>query len=533
MGSNSELELERFRSEWQREVLEKQKKSKSIDSQSQTEAHTADLKSNNIATDEHLLQENEVTQELSNHQNTVPFWPSHQKKPLKGSEPIEEDVENEKDEEEAGYDIEDSLPDALAQMNLLDKHSDPDGEYEANPDSKKNTSSFHDRSEKLVKEGAYREDMRMTPDQLDVNMNKSERALKIYEMAVEREQVGNLSDALRFYRQAFRLDDTVDKIYKNTHFPISSFKKATSGPTSKTLPKSSSIPSNNNCSRDILSEFADENMEPEDEELPSPLMLLPNEILNVILRALAVMDLSTFTKTTYACKKLAYLAYSDSVLWRSLCMKEYTRMNYEIPIDENEAIQLWNHDWRRMFLERPRIQYNGIYISTCNYQRSGISDSWYVPIHIVTYYRYIRFFEDGTCLIMLTTREPIEVVPEFHRHLMRRNMFKGNWRMSMDGRLRIESQAPVNKYLFLQELEIKSSGRGRHNRLNWIGFWSFNRFTADQHEFSLQHEKPFYFSRVLSYDREPRTEIDPETVWEAATVPSIVNQNDSSSNRMI
>ncbi|KAK9479986.1 hypothetical protein V1514DRAFT_290646 [Lipomyces japonicus] len=330
------------------------------------------------------------------------------------------------------------------------------------------------------------------------SLGRAERALKIYEAAVEKEKIGQLADALKFYRQAFKLDETVDKLYKNKHFPSNLFSNPQPTPSKKVT--TSSLPTAKTSS--LLSEYSELEAHPEDEELPCPLTMLPNEITSKILRMLALGDLNSFTKTTYTCRKLAYLAYSDQKLWRNLCMKEYPRMAYEEEVDEEEAVRLWNDSWRQMFLERPRVQFNGIYISICNYHRPGLAETWSTPFHIVTYYRYVRFFDGGTCILHLTTREPIEVVPEFHRTMQRRGIFKGTWKMSMDGRLRIESQAPVAKYLFLQELDIKSSGRGRHNRLNWVGFWSFNRLTEERMEFALKHDKPFYFSRVLSYERE-------------------------------
>lgn len=36
-------------------------------------------------------------------------------------------------------------------------------------------------------------------------LSRAQRALMVYELAVEKERVGNLSDALKFYRQAFRV----------------------------------------------------------------------------------------------------------------------------------------------------------------------------------------------------------------------------------------------------------------------------------------------------------------------------------------
>lgn len=71
--------------------------------------------------------------------------------------------------------------------------------------------------------------------------------------------------------------------------------------------------------------------------------------------------------------------------------------------------------WREVYQSFPRIRFTGIYISTVNYSRPGAhSDltnvSWGAPIHIVTYYRYLRFYPDGTVISLLTTTEPAEVV---------------------------------------------------------------------------------------------------------------------------
>ena len=70
--------------------------------------------------------------------------------------------------------------------------------------------------------------------------------------------------------------------------------------------------------------------------------------------------------------------------------------------------------YAHMFHHRPRLRFAGVYISTVNYPRPGASSpnqvSWTTPVHIVTYYRYLRFFRDGTAISLLTTSEPIDVV---------------------------------------------------------------------------------------------------------------------------
>lgn len=55
--------------------------------------------------------------------------------------------------------------------------------------------------------------------------------------------------------------------------------------------------------------------------------------------------------------------------------------------------------WRDMFIERPRIQFNGCYISKTTYIRPGedsFQDHLYRPWHLVAYYRFLRYLEtDG------------------------------------------------------------------------------------------------------------------------------------------
>ncbi|KAJ8968931.1 hypothetical protein NQ314_002023 [Rhamnusium bicolor] len=49
--------------------------------------------------------------------------------------------------------------------------------------------------------------------------------------------------------------------------------------------------------------------------------------------------------------------------------------------------------WREMYIERPRIHFNGCYISKTTYIRHGensFQDQFYRPWHLIAYYRYLR-----------------------------------------------------------------------------------------------------------------------------------------------
>ena len=197
--------------------------------------------------------------------------------------------------------------------------------------------------------------------------------------------------------------------------------------------------------------------------------------------------------------------------------------------------------WQDHFCRRPRIRFNGAYISTVNYVRSGQASTnqatWGgAPIHIVTYYRYLRFFRDGTCISLLTTSEPTDVVHHMtkenllhHRELKKKELhvsslpsadmalaLKGRWRLSSDqeeeeegaetggsqgeGDLYVETEGTTSKYLYRMDLSLRSAGKGaRNNKVVWRGFYSYNKLTDDWAEFMLKNDKPFFFSRVKSY----------------------------------
>lgn len=192
---------------------------------------------------------------------------------------------------------------------------------------------------------------------------------------------------------------------------------------------------------------------------------------------------------------------------------------------------IYSSSWQRMFRLRPRVRFGGCYISTVNYMRSGQASAhattWHSPVHIVTYYRYLRFYRDGTVVSLLTTAEPADVVHhltrealELHRgagaaHLqsvVMQSAYKGRWRLAsardypdkeaaeVEGDVFVETEG-VGKYLYRLDLTLKSAGKQgpRNNKLVWRGCYSYNRLTDDWAEFGLKNEKPFFFSRVRSY----------------------------------
>ncbi|UZP46165.1 hypothetical protein NXS19_013977 [Fusarium pseudograminearum] len=323
-------------------------------------------------------------------------------------------------------------------------------------------------------------------------------------------------------------------------------------------------------------------------EPPCPLADLPDEILIHILRDIAIADVGDFTRLSRVCKRLAYLVASEQRIWRRVALGSEVGFGSqlyrfersvewdELPEEEKEGPEIQDGlvispselaqrrqdaniaftesltpsvypTWKNLFRSRPRIRFNGCYISTVNYVRTGQASTnqptWGSPIHIVTYYRYLRFFRDGTLISLLTTNEPGDVVHHLTRdelnshrgsaqpHLPSSVMalaFRGRWRMSSsadrddpaamdlpaptantgvhdrdrdpEGDVFIETEGVGSKYMYRMDLSLRSAGKGaRNNKLMWRGFYSYNKLTDDWADFHLKHDKPFFFSRVKSY----------------------------------
>ena len=144
--------------------------------------------------------------------------------------------------------------------------------------------------------------------------------------------------------------------------------------------------------------------------------------------------------------------------------------------------------WRHMFIERPRVNFDGCYISKTSYLRYGernFQDHFYRPVHLIEYYRYVRFFSDGTCLMITSADEPAQVVGKLkNRNAHRADLLKGHFRFTNDvviivlkktlersytgkGRVReIESDSTT----FCLQLKIGHAKKRHFSQLQWIHY---------------------------------------------------------------
>jgi F-box protein 9 len=373
----------------------------------------------------------------------------------------------------------------------------------------------------------------------------------------------------------------VDQKYKNKHFPPTTLPAKPIDPNPSN--GSATVPSAAHASLDgppqsysqLIASFSELMIEPVlppvegTEAPPCPIASLPQEILVQICKDVAILDVASFAHLGLVCKRLAYLIATEEPIWKRVCEGSevgFGAMHYDwqrevlggpLEIDFTELLEnleevpgvievvrpiretitdalfrgVYRSSWLQMFRLRPRIRFNGCYISTNNYIRPGQGSTnlvtWNNPVHIVTYYRYVRFYRDGTLISLLTTAEPVDVV----RYLTKENLelhankanlhlpsivmqhgLRGRWRLTpvnenpdadlkdAEGDLCIETEGVGSKYLYRMDLSLRSSGKtAKNNKLVWRGFWSYNKITDDWAEFSRRNEKPLYWSRVKSY----------------------------------
>ncbi|KAK6539587.1 hypothetical protein TWF694_009796 [Orbilia ellipsospora] len=287
-------------------------------------------------------------------------------------------------------------------------------------------------------------------------------ALDYYEAAAEKEEEGNLNESVKLYRKAFKMDPSVEKQYKEKHFPqppsaaqtkkepVLMTEQSSEGPillpTKDLIPTLSSVPITPDTRINLASLKGKESY---NKLPPCPISTIPREILIQIMTRLGEIDLSSFVRCATVCKALCYLVYTERQVWKTLCDARYEDMIWgpswacdikgkplprspgfgvdefsglgsltsdvsnlaiveededDNDVSDNEKLELltrpydeievlkYNGSYRTMFIERPRIRYNGVYISTCTYLRSGhmVTNSLALsnPVHLVTYYRY-------------------------------------------------------------------------------------------------------------------------------------------------
>ncbi|KIM90425.1 hypothetical protein PILCRDRAFT_812167, partial [Piloderma croceum F 1598] len=218
-------------------------------------------------------------------------------------------------------------------------------------------------------------------------------AVDTYRRAVECERQSQLDDALRLYRQAFRMDPNVDKAFHSHGAEQLQHSAAASLPGHNPRHKSDSThpAAVDNLTRrfdalsvkyagasrsivtgtlaSLLDKFPhDLIFEPEDEKSGVPLNLLPDEILVLILRSLDTTGIERFA----AINRKARVVTLDSGIWRGLVEITYKPPQIRHGLALETVAAEYMSDYRRVYIEHPRLRLDGVYIAVCHYVLSRV-----------------------------------------------------------------------------------------------------------------------------------------------------------------
>ncbi|XP_072247198.1 F-box only protein 9 [Leuresthes tenuis] len=351
---------------------------------------------------------------------------------------------------------------------------------------------------------------------------REEKATELFLRAVQEEQNGAVYEAIKFYRMAMQLVPDIE------------FKINYSRPPDSDRVGGKYLEDSNADGEieDLLAYFEQQfTLEssflkictPELEMTQIHISALPREILMYIFRWVVSSDLDmrALEQLSLVCRGF-YICARDPEIWRLACLRVWGR---------NCTKLLPYKSWREMFLQRPRVRFDGVYISKTSYIRQGEEslDGFYRAWHHVEYYRYLRFFPDGHVIMLTTPEDPLSVIPRLRTWNTRLDsVLLGHFRLSQEtdnqtkvfavvckkkeekatefqrNRFCRRNPAPEAEHSFHVGLHLSPRGRQSFSKLVWIHHSCHITYKLSGETvittFDLDRMyTPFFFARVKSY----------------------------------
>ncbi len=158
---------------------------------------------------------------------------------------------------------------------------------------------------------------------------------------------------------------------------------------------------------------------------------LPVEIILFILKWIVSdqLDFKSLEVFGQVCRGF-FLASRDPEIWKIACMKIWG-------VNCGSVNNIYP-TFRDMYINRPRINFHGCYISKITYLRLGensFQDQFYRPIQLVEYYRFIRFFPDGK-IATFTSADDLQIsvnkIKNVQNILQNKDILIGNFKLQDD-----------------------------------------------------------------------------------------------------
>ncbi|CAH1773492.1 unnamed protein product [Owenia fusiformis] len=360
-----------------------------------------------------------------------------------------------------------------------------------------------------------------------VEENMEDQARDLFLKGVSAEQDGFMYDAISYYKKAIQLVPDIESRIVD-YRPSNTRQHRDSIGSESSLDSITPIEQDEEDLSDLLTYFSKLEInhngvcQQELEKKDTHISALPVEVLNYIFKWVVSshLDLKALENIALVCRGFYVLARDDEI-WRLACTRVWGLRS---------SLSTKYQTWREKYIEEPHVKFNGCYISVNSYVRQGeISiDFNYRPFHLVQYFRYARFFPDGTMFMLTSPDDPQGVVGKlksnkspmqgllhgYYRHagttltaVLKRQQHKEN-NLNLKYRYKRQRQQINNvpdEQTFHLIMEVENVGKRKHTRLIWKHYAIHTLHKNTGHESVAEFEltKKAYpdlvFSRVKSY----------------------------------
>ena len=204
-----------------------------------------------------------------------------------------------------------------------------------------------------------------------------EAAKEHFLRGIESEKIGEMNNAVKSYRIALQLDPEIEQRLS----AMQEFSQQGSDDEDKDETADDSI--------SLLEKFSSLNLSVHNSTASVlslnkslHIMQLPSEIICHVFRCVASShtDMKSVESLSQTCRRF-YIHARDQTLWKAACERIWGPKISKKPYV----------DWRKMYIEKPQVRLDGVYISKVSYFRQGdptVLNANYDPFQIVVYYRY-------------------------------------------------------------------------------------------------------------------------------------------------
>lgn len=172
-------------------------------------------------------------------------------------------------------------------------------------------------------------------------------------------------------------------------------------------------------------------------------------------------------RASCVCRKWRY-TIRNPVFWRNACLKAWQPSgvvkNYKTLQSKYEG------SWRKMWLLRPRVRTDGLYVSRNTYIRVGVAE-WKTtnPVHVVCYFRYIRFYPSGRFLYKNSSQKIKDVAKSMNFRTAKIDCtYSGHYTLS-DDKVEAAILYPGMRPTVLRiRLRLRGTTAGANNRMDLL-----------------------------------------------------------------